>query len=226
MPHSLILGMTESGKTTLARDLAAEYRAAGTAVLVLDPLRDPRWQADYITSDPVEYMRVVWASRSCMLFVDEAGEAVGKYDVAMQALATRARHWGHSTHFVTQRGAQLSPTVRHQCRYLFMFCSGVRDGQVMAEEFNQPLLESCNSLRQGEYFFTSRFGELQRKRVTLGDTSNASPDTDRNRNRGVGRGSRVERKGEKESGNAASNAANAASGDASTDAAPGDSESG
>jgi hypothetical protein len=166
--------MTESGKTTLARDLAAEYKSAGAAVLVLDPLRDPRWKADYITADPGEFLRVVWNSRSCMLFVDEAGEAVGRYDVAMQSLATRARHWGHCTHFVTQRGAQLSPTVRHQCRYLFLFTSSVQDGELLAREFNQMELENCNRLKQGEYFFTSRFGTLQRKRVQIGDYTDAS----------------------------------------------------
>lgn len=174
MAHALILGISESGKTTLALRLARQYKAAGVGVLVLDPLRNPEWHADFITGDEAEFLDMFWRSRSCMCFIDEAGEAVGRYNVAMQKTVTRGRHWGHGVHVITQRGAQLSPTVRDQCRHLFLFCSSRKDGELLAAEFNKPELAECSSLKQGEYMHASRFGVLNRSQL-FGGKNHASP---------------------------------------------------
>jgi len=162
MPHSLILGMTESGKTTLAKKLAANYRANGVSVLVLDPLGDPEWNADFQTTDPDDFLRVYWESRSCAVFIDEAGESVGRFDQAMQKTATRGRHWGHSNHYLSQRGAMISRTVRDQCSHIFLFAQSMDDSKVHANEWNAPELKTCNSLAKGEYFHTTRFGAVSR----------------------------------------------------------------
>lgn len=162
MAHVLILGMTLSGKTTLAKRLAADYRAHGIKVAVLDPLGDPEWQADYRTTDPDEFLAVFWQSRQCACFIDESGDAVGKYDEAMQKTATRGRHWGHRVHYLTQRGAQLSRTVRDQCSSLFLFTTSLKDAKLHAEEWNKDDLAKAHTLRQGEYFHTGRFTDLSR----------------------------------------------------------------
>lgn len=165
MAHSLILGMTESGKTTLARKLAAYYKAQGIGVIVLDPLKDPLWQCDFITADQDEFLEVFWNSQSCMVFLDEGAESVGRYDKAMRKTATQGRHWGHCCHFITQHGTDLSPVVRGQCRHLFLFASARQQGEVLAKEYNQPELISCTDLKQGEYLHFSRFGVLKRCRL-------------------------------------------------------------
>lgn len=165
MAHSLILGMTESGKTTLAKKLAASYRAAGVSVLVLDPLCDPEWGADFQTSDPDEFLEVYWASRSCAVFIDEAGESVGRFDKTMEKTATRGRHWGHSNHYLSQRGAQISRTVRDQCSHIFLFTTALDDSKIHANEWNKPELKTCNALPQGAYFHATRFGKLERGNV-------------------------------------------------------------
>jgi len=165
MPHCLILGMTESGKTTLAKELAAQYRAKGVGVLVLDPLADPSWPADYRTDDPEEFMRVFWESRQCAVFIDEAGEAVGRYDEVMNKSATRGRHWGHNCHYITQRGVQLSPTVRDQCGHLFLFTTALNDAKTHANEWCQPELINARQLTQGQYYHCTRYGQLETNRV-------------------------------------------------------------
>jgi len=165
MAHSLILGMTESGKTTLAKKLAAHYKANGIGVLVLDPLSDPEWQADYKTSNPDDFLRVFWESRQCAVFIDEAGESVGRFDDAMIRTATKGRHWGHACHYISQRGAMLSKTVRGQCRHLFMFCMALDDGKEMAKEYNCPELMQCVNLEQGGYYHIARFGTLTRSNI-------------------------------------------------------------
>lgn len=162
--------MTESGKTTKARRLAASYKKQGIGVIVLDPLRDPGWNADFITDDQEEFLDVFWRSRSCAAFLDEGGESVGRYDLAMQKTATRGRHCGHSCHYVAQKATQLAPIVRDQCSHLFLFTSGLASAKMLAEEFNKPDLLQATQLQMYSYFHATRFGQIQ----LVGELSHAT----------------------------------------------------
>jgi hypothetical protein len=161
----MILGMTESGKTTLAKQLAVNLKQKGFKVIVLDPLSDPEWNADFQTDEPDVFLNVFWESRQCMVFIDEAGEAVGQYDKVMQRTATKGRHWGHSCHYISQRGTMIARTVRDQCSNLFLFTSALEDSKTHAVEWNKPELKTASGLNQGEYFHATRFGNLQKGKV-------------------------------------------------------------
>lgn len=165
MAHSLLLGQTESGKTTLAKQFATLFKAQKKKVIVLDPMHDPEWSCDYQTHDGAQFLEVFFANQSCYAFIDESGQAVGKYDTEMEKLATIGRHWGHSCFFVSQRGAQLSTTVRAQCRHLFLFTSSLDDCKVLANEFNCPELKTACSLPAGSFFHKTRFSPLERGKV-------------------------------------------------------------
>lgn len=167
MPHVLIIGMTESGKTTLATGFSRSYQAKGIKTIILDPMCDQRWGADYQTTDKDEFLAVVQhpETRSCALFIDESGEQIGQYEREMFWLATRGRHYGHNSHFITQRATQLSPTVRDQCSYLFLFNCSIDDSTQLAKEFNRPELKAANTLAKGEYFQCPRWGQIVRSRV-------------------------------------------------------------
>jgi hypothetical protein len=157
--------MTESGKTTLAKALAREYKARGFGVIVLDPLADPAWNCDFRTHEVGAFLKAFYASRACMAFIDESGDAIGHYDDVMIRTATRGRHWGHSCHYLTQRGALLSPTVRDQCSHLFLFTSGHRDCKTHSDEWNQPELLEARNLPRGHYFHATRYGFLERGKL-------------------------------------------------------------
>lgn len=150
--------MTESGKTTLARNLAAQFKRNSVGVLVLDPLADPRWTCDFVTADPSDFLDVFWRSRRCIAFIDEGSESVGRYDVAMQATFTRGRHWGHSCFVIAQKATQLAPVVREQASHLFLFCCAKKNGVLLAEDFNEPRLEECSNLKRFEYLHAVKFG--------------------------------------------------------------------
>jgi len=174
MAHAMVLGMTDSGKTTLAKRINKAYRKKGWNTIVLDPLSDPEWEpADpgenyggcFWTKDQAEFLDVVKNSRSCMVFVDEAGEAVGQYDDEMHWLATRGRHYGHSCHFISQRGNQIAKTVRDQCAIMYLFASSLSDCKIHADEWNEPQLKEGNKLDKGEFYIVHRFGELERKHL-------------------------------------------------------------
>lgn len=176
MPHSLILGMTESGKTTCAKQLAGAYRAQKIPVIVLDPMNDPEWQADFQTTRPDEFLEVFWKSKKCAVFIDEAGQAVGRYDTVMQQTATKGRHWGHNVHFLSQRGAQIAVTVRDQCSHLFLFTSSKKDSVIHANEWNKDQLMEASQLPKGAYFHVTRFGTCERGH--LWDQSNEHSESD------------------------------------------------
>ncbi len=133
-------------------------------MLVLDPVHD-EWECTFKTADQEEFLRAFWNSQCCDVFIDEAGDAIGQYEKAMIQTASKGRHWGHNVFFVTQRGAQLSPTVRTQCRKLFLFNMALEDCKLLAREWNKPLLLEASLLPQGQCFVASRFGEVQRLNV-------------------------------------------------------------
>lgn len=159
MPHCLITGITESGKTTLAVQLAQGYRDLGINVIVLDPLRDARWPANFQTAYQESFLNILLNpdTRSCAVFVDESGEEIGRYNKEMFWLATRGRHYGHNAHFITQRVVDLNKTVRAQCRYLYIFNSNVDDCMALSKDFNRPEILQATELKKGEYFKVARF---------------------------------------------------------------------
>lgn len=157
--------MTESGKTTLAKQLARAYKSKGIGVIVLDPLNDSGWEADFKTHDVDDFLKVYWDSRQCMAFIDESGDSVGRFDKLMIKTATRGRHWGHSNHYITQRGQQIARTVRDQCSNLFLFNTALEDCKIHGKEWNKPELIEAAQFPQGQYFHTTRFGGLTKNKV-------------------------------------------------------------
>lgn len=153
MAHCLIIGRTLSGKTTFAKKKAAALRAKGYHIVVLDPFLDPEWNATFITSNQEDFLAKVWLNRNCAVFVDEGGSTIGKFNDAMNELATRGRHWGHKCFFITQRVKQLSTTVRTQCSELVIFKQSLSDTKDLANEFVEPMINDAHLLNKGEFIY-------------------------------------------------------------------------
>jgi hypothetical protein len=171
--HELFVGITMSGKTTLARTKAGLYTSAGRHVIVLDPLMDPAWKSQagavLVTDDPDEFLRVYWASRNCAAFIDESGDAVGRYNKPMNQTATKGRHWGHINHYILQRPNALDVTVRSQCTEVYAFRLSPKDAEILAEDFVQPELMGASRLNKGEYIHASGFGQDGKPFVAFGN---------------------------------------------------------
>lgn len=153
--HVLILGITETGKTTQAFRLAKIYKGQGTPRLILDPDRRREWEieegTDFITDDPTQFLKICKQNQSCAIFVDESGSMIGRYADEMTWLATNSRKFGHRAYFISQRATQLDKTIRTQCSSLFLFQQSPADCKILSEEFNRKeFLQACNLLK-GEY---------------------------------------------------------------------------
>lgn len=163
MAHVMILGQTLSGKSILAKRLAASYKDKGIAVLVHDPVGDPEWNADYQTANFDDFFRTYNDSRQCAVFFDEVGETCQEFAKEMTRTATRGRHRGHRNHYIAQRGTLILRTMRDQCTQLFLFNTGLEDCKIHAQEWNAPKIKDDGQfLRVGEYYHKQRMGELSR----------------------------------------------------------------
>jgi len=156
------------GKTTLAKSLASSFLASGFNVLVCDPLFD-EWPATWQTLKIQELIDAAKRSRRCALFVDEAGVTVrrGRDAPDVEWLFTTARHWGHTTHVLSQYGTQLTPTMRGQCSRVYLFGSAPAVAEMWAAEFNEPGLSAAPSLPRFECLFKERYQPLRRVKIAL-----------------------------------------------------------
>lgn len=163
MGHYAIVGMTESGKSTLARKCAVELNKMGVHVIVFDPLGDPKWfecldpSTSFITDNEKEFLKVYWSSKNCAVFFDEAGDYATNHNKEMIKTATKGRHWGHSNFYIAQRGNLLARTIRDQCATLYMFTSSKDDAKIYSTEFNDSELLNVPDLPQGTYYSCGRF---------------------------------------------------------------------
>jgi energy-coupling factor transporter ATP-binding protein EcfA2 len=161
--HTLTIGRTGSGKTTLWKILARQLMR-GTPVLVYDPIGNG-YPSHFTSEDPKALMAEAKAHNHAHLIIDESGLGVGKYAGEVQWLTTQARNWGHSTHLICQRAEQLDKTVRLQCEAVYLFKASEDDAVNVSKAFTQPKLTTAEHLQQFEYLYARTFGKVQRWKV-------------------------------------------------------------
>jgi hypothetical protein len=166
MAHHLILGITESGKSTICRILCEEYHKRGIPTLVYDPFHDKRWVCKYKTHDIDKFTDAVTSpeNRGGMLFVDDAGKVLS-YNEEYWWLTTDARHYGHSTHLNAQRMIQVPMTMRDQCTRLILFNSSKKDSEQHAAEWGEDGLANAYQLNMLEFYYKARFQPLRKGKI-------------------------------------------------------------
>lgn len=162
--HTLTIGRTGSGKTTLWKINAGRLMRAGCPVLVYDPIGNG-YPAHFRTNDIQALIDEAKRHNHAHLIVDESGLGVGQYPGEVQWLTTMARNWGHSTHLISQRATQLNKTVRLQCEAVYLFRSSDDDAASLAKDFTQPGLAQADKLGQYEYLYARTFGGVQKWKV-------------------------------------------------------------
>lgn len=151
--------MSESGKTTLAKRLAAYHKDSGNRVIVLTSVWD-NWKCDFLTDNPEKFLEVFWKNESVYAFMDEGGDTVGRYSKAMTQTATRGRHWGHSCYYIIQDATLIDPVIRRQCSQTFVFNCAPSSAKALMSEFNRAeILDIAPRLEQGRYIRVQRFGK-------------------------------------------------------------------
>lgn len=164
--HVLILGGTDAGKSTAAKKLSANFLRHRVNVLVLDP-HGTKWPGvpdEYQFRDPYKFLAVAKRSQRCALFVDEAGECIGRGRQArdMQWLTTGARKWGHKTHVMAQEAQMILPVIRKQCSVGLIFRQSEGNARLLVDDFADERLMGITTLGQFEFLHVTRFGDCRR----------------------------------------------------------------
>lgn len=180
MAHGLIIGMTESGKSHLAKSLARSIAALGAGVLVLhkpnEPWPLPRAAHVWQTADPERFLAIARRAVSCSAFLemtdarhgaDPEGEQIDVYDRRFHALATDSRHNGLQCFFIAQRSASIHPNIRENCGRVFLFKCGPLTARTVYDETAEPLFLKAPDLPMRHYIERLRAGEPAKRRPPL-----------------------------------------------------------
>lgn len=158
--HTMIIGVTACGKTTLAKRMSGMFQAQEIPVGVLDPISDPGWNTPYLYSSPADFMALFNNSTGMALFVDEAAEVAGQYDDELLITATRGRHRGHKMHYLTQRYGTINATIRAQCTTLIIFRVTEHEAKAMIKQVGySEAISKAPRLNRGEFIKITPFNE-------------------------------------------------------------------
>jgi hypothetical protein len=152
-----------SGKTTLIKSLCLQYwKQRGMRSLVLDPNQDGDWGPHcWVTADEEHFWRVVWASRNCIVVVEEAAATIRR-DKNLIPVFTRMRHNEHRLIVVGHSGSDLVPTMRQQFDTLFLFRQPPSAAEIWAETFADSRIMECCTLKKYEFLRCELFQEPRR----------------------------------------------------------------
>ena len=140
--HTLICGVTMSGKTTLARHIAQSLDKKDQAVVVYDPLGTPTENTGWgekarIFASKDDFLEFLSSTEcgKCHIFIDEAADIFSQSDSENFWLATRGRHYGYQLYLIAQRPKMIAPTVRTQCGLCYMFRLSKDDAKEICADF-------------------------------------------------------------------------------------------
>lgn len=156
MSHATVAGMTESGKTYLAQQIARGICAKGVPVLALHKPREPwpKGSTTWQTPDPEQFLSLYdrigkensKTGKSCAAFMELSDAVVDKYDSRFHLCFTQGRHDGFRNFFVTQRAAFVHPAIRENCTAIYLFNCTPKAADVWREEFNDERLLFASEL--------------------------------------------------------------------------------
>lgn len=159
MPHTLIVGVTESGKSTYAKLVCEGLKSRGFPTAVLNPYGDPTWKADFQTANADELLEYCRQPFKKAVFLEEA-DCLAK-EPRFNWFTCAGRHAGCQIWVVAQRLQMLSPALRNNCTESVVFCSETVDTQILANRYREPLLAKVGRFRKGQFFILSQFADTR-----------------------------------------------------------------
>lgn len=146
----LLIGVGESGKSTLARELITE---SGLPYYVFDPILSQWDGAEFVTDNMDEFVVKVEAdARPRIALVDEAGEALSVGNRKYHKVFTRWRHNAILPMAAAQRYKMIAPNVRVNATDVYLFETALPDCEELAIDFNCPDLVEAAKFESGDFF--------------------------------------------------------------------------
>jgi len=155
--HSLYTGVTQSGKTTLARAMAREALKNKNPVIVYDPMGTEtlggQWgEGAEVHDDLSTFLDRVYAPEfvGSEVFIDEAHHVFAHDDKSHLWLLTQGRHYGLRLHLMTQRPTKIHPDARTNCARCYMFRLAHDDARAIGLDYGFSNIHRIN-LDRGDF---------------------------------------------------------------------------
>lgn len=155
--HELYTGVTQSGKTTLARMMAREAGRLKQKNIVYDPLGTNTAGGDWgqhamVYHDVNQFLDVVYSDelRNAHLWIDEAHNIFAHADKSHMWILTEGRHHGLNSHLITQRPNKVHPDARTNCGRCFMFRLAQDDARAIGNDYGFNDINKIN-LDKGDF---------------------------------------------------------------------------
>lgn len=172
MSHTLICGLTESGKTTLAQSIAQKLAAKKQNIIVYDPVGTPTaangWPQSAIRfNNEMDFLRHISKEETghVHIFVDEAGDLFNLKKEYNFWMLTKGRHMGFQMYVITQRPKLVAPSVRSQCSVAYVFRLRADDMKEVGADYATDFKDQ-KPLDTGDFFvLRSNTTEIKRANV-------------------------------------------------------------
>ncbi len=170
--HQLFIGVTLSGKTTLAREFSRKLLEHKKLVAVYDPLGTATAGGDWgegalIFSDREKFLDFVH-SDACVnyhIFVDEAHHVFHHTMGENFWMLTEGRHHGMYFYLISQRPKKIHPDVRTGCAVCYMFRLAQDDAKEIGADYGHSNIHKEN-LDKGDFLvLNSGSAEFSRANV-------------------------------------------------------------
>jgi len=151
----LIVGVSECGKSSLARKLTQDSEIP---VVVFDPMLS-EWASAYFVSEDIEAVKSELEKlrgNPHIAVIDEAGDVFTVGQRENHFLFTRGRHYGMLPIAIAQRMNMIAPNVRNMATDLYLFESALEDCEILARDRNCPQLLQAAEFEAGDFFHLRR----------------------------------------------------------------------
>lgn len=168
MPHTLVNGLPQSGKSTWAQ---LHCRLIGSRVArtcVFNPYGASGWRTTIPPfDDPEDLLNFLEGQKApTFTYVEEAGISLGR-DPRWHLITNASHHWGNYTYLITQDPTMLHPVLRRGCDSLITFATVPASAELLAEQFgDDDLLMAC-TLPKFHYLKKLPFQTLKRGVIDL-----------------------------------------------------------
>jgi energy-coupling factor transporter ATP-binding protein EcfA2 len=136
MSHTLIVGVTQSGKTTLARHIARQLAKRKQNIIVLDPVgtltAGGGWpESAVIFSEESEFWKYIDRDDvgHAHVFIDESGDVLNLSRPENHWILRKGRHYGLFVYMIAQRPTMIAPNCRTQAGICYMFRLATSDAK-------------------------------------------------------------------------------------------------
>lgn len=158
--HFLYCGVTQTGKTTLARHHARILDRADYDVVVYDPVGTETAGGEWperakILTTPEQFHKFInnaggEPERPLFLFVDESADIFGHGETHAHWIPRKCRHADIYLRLIVQRPKMLHPSVRTQCAYAYMLRLSIDDAKMLCADFGHGTEVASENLDKGD----------------------------------------------------------------------------